>query len=266
MLFLLLIFVLIAMSLTVLLWVGTLFLQGYYYTEPTAGIAWQAPAAGAALALFLTLWCVLLVNNPGTGPSDLPYDTLFRFSPKVEMFDKPVKDLWAVKKEEKEPVHYKLDKRPVGGQVRNEYVDELSGRPWNPSGVEAIVIKKDGADIRFNPIPEEKGTGYREFVSDDGWVMRQFAQSGPTGEPYTFRWSRFLMNLFLNFFHLALWFVCLWLVLRFQWPHALGLALALWLVMTLAVLPMVLEQAAAVGRAAPASPRAAFHDMPTMSA
>ena len=45
MLFLLLVLVLSAAALTVLLWVITLFFQGYFYTEATVQIQWQAPAA-----------------------------------------------------------------------------------------------------------------------------------------------------------------------------------------------------------------------------
>ena len=49
----------------------------------------------------------------------------------------------------------------------------------------------------------------------------------------------------LNVLHLGVWFVCLWLLLRFQWSHALGLAAAVWLVLTLTFLPPLLQLAAA---------------------
>ncbi|HMC63794.1 MAG TPA: hypothetical protein VKI65_02535, partial [Gemmataceae bacterium] len=59
----------------------------------------------------------------------------------------------------------------------------------------------------------------------------------------------------------------LWLLLRFQWSHALGLAVVFWLVMTLLILPMLRTQmiklaqqratptATAVPLAAPAAQR-----------
>src|SRR5262249_40196924 len=78
-----------------------------------------------------------------------------------------------------------------------------------------------------------------------GWVLREYSESGPDGRPYAFRWGRFLGNLFLNFVHLGLWFVAFGLVLRFQWSHALLLAIILWLGMSLAILPMLLGQAGA---------------------
>ena len=38
------------------------------------------------------------------------------------------------------------------------------------------------------------------------------------------------------------WFACLWLLLRFQWPHALGLAVVLWLACTLLLWPVLQAQ------------------------
>jgi len=254
-LFLLLILVLSGMALTVLIWVLTLFLQGYYYTEPTPGIAWQAPAAGFTLGLFFAFWCMLIVNSTMTNIQDLPYDTLFSFKPRVDKFKDPVKELWIAKKGVKEPVHYKMKKAYRGGIVTSEYVEAESGRAYSPSGVEEIIIREDNQEIRFLPAPATAGTGYREFVDESGWTIREYPQSGPTGMPEAFRWSRFLVNIFLNFLHLGLWFVCLWVFVRFQWSHALGLAIIMWLVMTLAVLPMVFEQAGHRALAASASQR-----------
>jgi hypothetical protein len=53
------------------------------------------------------------------------------------------------------------------------------------------------------------------------------------------------LNLFFNFGHLIVWFLGLWLLLRFQWGHALGFAVVAWLVMTLTILPMLLSYAGA---------------------
>jgi hypothetical protein len=51
------------------------------------------------------------------------------------------------------------------------------------------------------------------------------------------------VSVLLNFGFLAVWFVCLWLLMRFQWSHALGLAVVFWLVMLLFIMPMVLRKA-----------------------
>jgi hypothetical protein len=71
-----------------------------------------------------------------------------------------------------------------------------------------------------------------------------------------FRWGLFLGNLFLNALFLGVCFVCLWLILRFQWTHALGFAAVLWLALSLAVVPMLLAKTQEVARQRAASPPA----------
>jgi hypothetical protein len=254
--FLLLVFVLSAAALTVLLWVVTLFFQGYFYTQPTEQIQWQAPAAGTALGLFLTLWCWLVYTSVEPGRTDLPYNDLFRFSPRVDLHKEPVKELWAERKgprdKEAKVIHYKKDYIIGTRPPRFCYKEVTTSAKWQRRDVVAILVPGEGSEkIRLELVPPPKGSDYWEFADKQrGWMMREY-EDGPDGVLSAFRFGRFVLNLFLNLFHLALWFVCLWLVLRFQWGHAFGLAIVLWLVTTLAVLPMMLTEAADKGRAVP---------------
>lgn len=233
----LLVFLVTAAALIVLLWVGTVFFQGYIYTEPTREIHWQAPAAGAALALFYTLWFVLIANSSEASPTNIPYDSLFRFSPTVDRYKEDPKELLVERKGSTEPIKYVLKKE---GNARPSY-RTASGTGWPAAGVEAITVKTKDDTARYQRRPS---TGeYEQFVDSEGWTLRVYSE-GPVGVPIKFRWGRFLGNLFLNFLHLGLWFAVLWLLLRFQWTHALGFAIVAWLVITLAILPMMLEQAA----------------------
>lgn len=252
---LILVLLVVTVSLAVFLFVGTLYLQGYVYTEPSQGLAWQAPAAGAVLGLFLTAWCLSVVYADSS-TTDIPYDAFHRFSPRVDMFDTEAKELWAVTKDGKKVRYVGRKDVPFPGRSVILYEDRTYSppRPWKSAGVEAIILEQKDGQIRFDLVPTSEG-GYRQFVSADGWVMYEY-DSGPSGIPSRFRWGRFVANLFLNGFHFVLWFLCLWLLLRFQWPHALGLAVVLWIVMTLIVLPMLLDYAAAVSQArrAPTTP------------
>jgi len=228
----------VTLGLIVLLWVGTLFFQGYFYTEPAQQIVWAAPAAGVVLGGFLAWWLFTAARSPGERAGDIPYDTFFRMSPRVYMVNEPVVELWAVKKNNEKVLY----KRYRHDQRRFEYKDVTANRPWNGAGVEAVEIVHDGEKYRF--VKEDKTTSgaYQSFVNDKGWVMTT-GERGISGDPKIFRTGRFLANLFFNFAHLALWFVVLWLLLRFQWTHALGLAFCIWLIFTLAFLPMMLDYA-----------------------
>lgn len=239
---LLLILLLTAVTLAVALFVGGLFLQGFFYTVPSEGLRWQAPAAGVVLAAFLTVWCLLVVNSDTPGPQDIPYDTLFRFSPRVDMVKEPLPEFEATKKDKSSTKYVRH--HVWTGRSQYEYKDS-GNRRWNGQGVMEIRFKHDGQVHVLEAVKVETG-GNREFVDKSaGWTMVEH-DSGPTGIPTAFRWGRFLFNLFLNFVHFALWFVCLWLLMRFQWGHAFGLALAMWFLMTLAILPLLLSYAAEV--------------------
>jgi hypothetical protein len=237
-------------SLIVLLWVGTFFFQGYIYTQPSQHLYWQAPAAAAVLTFGFAVWCFSIAFSSRASPQDIPIDTIFRFSVREDMFDLPAKKLWA----------YKVDRRKGGDnkeevieydRVRDNqrtfhYVDTTSiHRPWRRQDIVAIEIETpDGNKLRFEPA--EVGTGeYPRFVSKDGWSMPEF-ETGPNGLPQRFQFWRLLLNLFFNGAHLFVWFVVLWVLLRFQWPHALGLAAVLWVVATLILMPMMLSYAASV--------------------
>ena len=76
---------------------------------------------------------------------------------------------------------------------------------------------------------------------------------GDLGEVSQFHWDWLFLNLFFNLFFFVLWFAGLWLLLRYQWSHAFGLALVFWVAMTLIVVPMILDYA-----------EQAFHAVPTI--
>jgi hypothetical protein len=242
-LFLLLIFVITFAAFTVLLWAGTVFFQGYIYTEPSQEVYWQAPAAAGALALFLTLWCLLIVNTEPDNNTDIHYNTIFNFSPRADKYKEPVEKIVVKRKGEPKPIKIEREKTPQGYRYKG----------FPPAGVISFETITKDEKMTFVPGAKSEGNGYDEFVSD-GWFMKVY-ESGPTGIPEAFFMGRFFLSLFLNFFHLALWFVCLWLILRFQWAHALGFGFVMWLIMTLVILPMLLEQAAIVAQKATPAPK-----------
>jgi hypothetical protein len=232
----------VGVTLMVILWAGTAFLQGYFYTEVSSSIFWQAPAAAAALTLFYALWCLLNYNAAESRPGFLPYDTIFRFSQVEYKAKEPPLKIWVLTKGKTEKVLFELIKRadPVIGTTYEYQHKRVGGNLRWPRDVVALIVPEDGQDVRYDPEPAGEGAN-RRFVSPDGWAIVEY-ETGPAHPPEKARFGLWLVNVFLNLFHFGLWFVCLWLLLRFQWGHAFGLAIVMWLVMTVFAVPMMLVQ------------------------
>jgi hypothetical protein len=242
---LVLVLLVLAVVLAVLLWVGTVWFQGYIYSEPVAQAYWRGPVAGLALTLFFALWCFLDYRSPGRFPAQ------FQFSASD---DKQYKELWAVSQGKE--THYTMRKNARG---QPEYVDS-EGRPWRQHA-DAVLVQeeKDGEKIRFDAERDKQG----KFKVEPGRSLRYLDPAGRVmteqqlGRLEIPRRGLLFANLGLNLLHLGVWFLVLWLLLRFQWTHALGLAFVFWLLMTLTILQMVLARAEELGRQRPATTPAA---------
>ena len=238
-------------SLAAMLWAGTYFFQGYIYTEPSPGIAWQAPAAAGLLTFGFAVWCFTIAFWTGASPTNLPIDTLFRFTPKQDMVAKPIDRIWAIKQDSKKEgaekeekrIAYVREQKWIGGRLEYTYQEPNQGPQWNAQDVVAIEIDKDGNKLRFDA--DKEGV----FVTSDGWIMQEDRYGRPTGIPVKSFYGRLILNFLFNIAHFVGWFLGLWLLLRFQWTHALGLAVVLWVVATLILLPMLLEEAGKVAQA-----------------
>lgn len=227
------------LALVVLLYAGSLWLQGFIYNEPATQMTWGAPVAGTLLALLLLWWCWLDIRDPEK------YDTLFRFSTaQSTRYD----DIWAEK--EGQRIHYHKASIPQGTRPPQIIYKEVAppNRIWSRS--DSILVKDKDQEVRFEA-ERDRDKNYRipqgkslRYVDPRGRYMTEEMPGLVTTE----RWSSFFGNLGLNLLHFLLWFLCLWLLLRFQWSHAFGLAAAFWVLMTVLVLPSLLDKANDAGR------------------
>jgi len=233
---LVLIFVLMWAALVAILWAGSLWFQAYIYSEPDSDLYWRAPAAASALALFLGFWGVLAYKSPGSYP--------------------PLFDLSTTDRQEFPELQAEIAK----GNVRHYYAKKDSrgfmayfersrGKPL-PRRPLAIIVKEDDEEDRFEPDRDKdgrfvtKGAQPLQYRDARGRVMSE-DRLGQLSVP---RWGRFFVNLLLYVALLVVWFLCLWLLLRFQWTHALGIAVVFWLVMVIVLLPMLLTKVAAAAQ------------------
>jgi hypothetical protein len=217
--------------LTALLWGGTRLIQGALYENVESELNWRAPAAAGVITAFLGLWALINYAASDPGPpvavGEAPFDTLFNFTTEKE--SPPVREFVAVR-----------------GKSQEKYVSHDVGKPlpeyrgpdnklWSArrgSEVDAILVREGDHDVNFKAVvrtgPNQEQYVER-FVEEGG---RSYLDAESFGRVVTPRGGGWFVRVLLNVLHLGVWFGCLWALLRFQWPHALGLAVAMWLVMT----------------------------------
>lgn len=240
---------LVFLGLVALIWLGTHWAQGYFYDSPVDSLYWRAPAAAGALALFFLLWAILENRRPNTA------DTLFRFtSEHADEFDHFI----SVRRDTEGEREIRYQRRHLaGGKV--DFVDD-KGQPWarSKSGMMIAIILEE--TVEGDPAP--KRSRFAAQLSPDGktfkpseargiqQAVRYYEDGGPRfivedqmGKAISYRKGRWVFNVFLNVVQLVIWFLALWLLLRFQWPHALLGGAVCWLVVTLAVLPFMIDKA-----------------------
>lgn len=232
MFYLVLILLLTFLVLTALLWGGTRLVQGALYEDAQPDLYWRAPAAAAALTAYIGIWSLLNYAAAEPGWTDLPYDNLFNFT--TEKVDpRPVPEFWAVRGDTttKYTIH-----NVTGPPPQHYYLDDTLDKrrflPGRTKDVEVIIVKEGEREVRFRADPAHK-----RYVEEGG---RRYLDEEVFGRITTPRGGGAFVRVLLNVLHFAVWFVCLWLLLRFQWPHALAGAAALWLVMTF-VVPSILR-------------------------
>lgn len=233
-----LIFVVVWAALLVVLWAGTNWLQSALYTEPAGKLGWRALATATVLVAFMAFWALLSNRAPGR------YAPVFLFSfTEVKEFPELRAVIRRDGKETQE--RYRLRKDARG---RSEYLTVTPPYKPLPSRPESIIVEEDGAPVRFDLEGGPRRGTTRDYRDDRGRVMSEQT----LGKLYTNYWGRFVVNVLFNLVYLAIWFSCLWLILHFTWPHALGFAVAFWVVMVLVIVPMVLNRVEETTRSQPA--------------
>ena len=241
MLTVLLTLVVVAVALGVVLWIGAATAQGYFYDAPTDGLVWRAPAAAAAITVFLLLWSAIEYRSPRST------DPIFEYT---SLRSTDITKVISVKKTEsgEKEIAYELRH----GSGRPEFRDE-KGAVWTRSSsgmMVALIIEEDGEQKRFSAklvdgkFAAGSATEPLRYVEDNG---RRYIIDNQLGKVYGTNRSALPFTIFLNVAHLLVWFAVLWPLLRFQWSHALGFAAVCWLLLTLALLPFLFGRARDAG-------------------
>lgn len=229
--------VLVSVAAGILFALSAAILQGYWYSSTIEGIGWRSTAAGGAIGIFFALWCAIEGALPGR------FDSLFGFSPRESVY---FDQIWSVRKNDRgtQEILYRKSRSDRGTIV---YVDS-DQRPWQRSDngvMVAIIVEENGERKRFDADLDAKG----QFRVTDRDPARYVEVGGSRvmtetalGQIHTMRYGLLIGNLFWNALHLAVWFACFWLLMQFQWPHALLLGAGMWLLSVVVVWPMLQER------------------------
>lgn len=216
------------------------FLQGAIYSEPTTGWLWKAPCVGLGVTTALTIWVWFDYSSPG----------LYRPLHELQSYT-PENKKGSLKPEEGAPYPSLTITRPDGKKevftkqpgTKLEYRSKTNmPLPSTPLEVE---VEEDGKKIVFKPERDAKGNFVRRIgesliYRDDR--NRQMIEGG-LGALVISRPGTVFMGILLHILHFVAWFLCLWLLYDFQWPHAFGLGAVYCGVFTIFFLPMLLTYA-----------------------
>jgi hypothetical protein len=245
-LYLALILLLTFLVLTALLWGGTRLIQGMLYENVEADLLWRAPAAAAALTAYVGLWAFFNFVAAEPGQTDLPFDTIFNFTTE-KVAERPVDGFEAVRGNSK--MRYTRHDLPGSPRVEYRNADNKIWLADREGDVQALIVKEGDHEVTFKADPAHK-----RYVEEGG---RRYLDAEGFGRITTPRGGGSFVRVLLNVLHFAVWFACLWLLLRFQWPHALGLAAALCLAATF-VVPFILKKGVEA-KVPPAKAAASIH-------
>jgi hypothetical protein len=216
-------------------------LQPYLYSEPAGRLGLRAAAGGLLIGGFLTLWT--FANTRASSPDR--YGTLFEFNPtarhEVTEFDavrrlaqKGPDGKWA-----EETVTYKrLPGKDVafgeGGDPARPYRPNTSGYM-----TVAVLVPEGDRKARFDAELDAKGVAYTpEKVFREAGGRRYVEVDVPGLVFAPSPWAA-VGAVLLNAAHFGLWFVVLWLVMRYDAGSAAGGAAVLGLTTMLAVMPLL---------------------------
>jgi hypothetical protein len=242
---LVLIHVLIWATLVVLLWGGTAFLQGYIYNEPASQLYWRAPLVAAFLTLWLAFWATREFRSYTEDHVASRYGAIFEFT---NAEDRPFTEFWVPEGDKR--IRYQKRTLPQANRPgRPEFIAEIPPyQPW--SGTDEVILKEDGQDVLYKAQRDRKAKAVMGVAVSDTQGVLYRSDRGKTiteamirnGKIESKRWGPLFTYFLLNVGFFVLWFVGLWLLLRFQWLHALGLAVVLWVIAIIFVVPPLVER------------------------
>jgi hypothetical protein len=200
------------------------FVHSLVYTEIPRGLTWRAFAAAGVIWGVALGWPLLLRELGANWP--ISFNDLFLgASAREEMKFKE----FTVPAEGGRTVTYTRKKTPRGVF---EYLDSEEKQLPTSAPVITGVREDNGERITFKREVEKKSRLGGEsvsvrYVNEEQGLIMPLDQLGTISSRI---FGRFVLNILGGTITLTAWFLSFWLLLLFQWPHGLGLAIPAMLV------------------------------------
>jgi hypothetical protein len=215
----------------------SLFLQAYLYNAPVEKIYLRALVGAVAVAIYLTGWTYINTR----ADRDNKYGAIHEFKPTGTT---DITKFEAIRRNRSKVETTLAYTKAVG---EKEFLGDVDKKPFRVNTSDyitvAFLVKEEGKSepTRFDAVLDgelmydaklEKKTfqekGGPRLIEEDG-IGTIIAPSGGV----------IFVAILLNVLQLVVWFLVFWFVMKFTWPHALGLATVLAVAITLVAMPLI---------------------------
>lgn len=228
-------------------WGLSLFLQRYFYNEPAENLVLRAAVAGVLLGTYLTFW--VYINTRAEGENK--YGVIHEFSPNA--VSDPVDKFQAVRiypnanPTKEETVSFERQPTPDGQRYLSAERKVFTAATTDYLTT-ALILDLDGKPTRFEAAIENTVyLGEKITFSEQGGgrtILLSRGLNSDPAEPVTVTSPSggvVFLAILLNVLHFAVWFAALWPVLRFNFGHALGLAVVFGVAATVILMPLLFQ-------------------------
>lgn len=219
-------------ALAAVLFAGSRFLQATFYETLAKGLWWRALVAAGIIWGVCLVWPSLFNRSEGLRWPVNFDDMLFLRTPEAKGIR--FKQLIVVEEETGRQRSYQ---RVVTTTGKVEYRD-AENRPMPQTPFVVIAVPEEGEAVRWEVVRDKDGyidrsQGIAYYQNSEGKRVPETALF--TGMPEEVGYGQFFLTLFGDLVLFATWFLVLWLVMQFQWPHALLITLPLFFIWGLAM-------------------------------
>jgi hypothetical protein len=239
----------VVFALFVLFWGLAVLLQGYLYNEPADRLPARAAVAALVVGGMIGGWTYANAKSDRKGKYGPLHDFDSTTTTDLSEFT-AVRKYVQVKGPDGQPKEEKTTFRRPEGQKTAAFVEDKTGRPFQLSSSEflttAIEVKGPDDKVgRFDAVLDPKDPKGQTYLPDKTFAekgSKRHLDGDAPGAVYAPSTKAMLFALLLNGLNYVAWLVGFWLVMRFAFPHAVGLAVVFGLLTMLVAAPLLFER------------------------